>query len=60
MPPIMITHLEFADDICLLSNEMGQAQHLLTRVDTEFLKVGLELNVKKTEIMTINTLLMAL
>jgi len=43
-----LTDLDFADDICLLSNEMDQAQHLLAQIETECEKVGLELNAKKT------------
>jgi len=55
-PAVILTDLDFADDICLLSNEMDQAQHLLARIETECEKVGLELNAKKTEVMNINTL----
>ena len=46
------SHLDFAVDICLLNNEMEQAQ-LLRQVETECEKVGLESNDKKTEVMAI-------
>jgi len=49
-PAVTLTDLDFVDDICLLSNEMYQAQHLLARIETECEKVGLELNAKKTEV----------
>jgi len=32
-PAVTLTDLDFADDICLLSNEMDQAQHLLARIE---------------------------
>lgn len=50
----VITDLDFADDICLLSDNMQQAQQLLTLVETECNKVGLHLNSRKTEVMTYN------
>ena len=54
-PKVTLTDLDFADDICLLSNEIQQAQELLTRVESECGKVGLTLNAKKTEFITFNT-----
>jgi len=54
-PAVTLMDFDFADDICLLSTEMDQAQHLLARIETECEKVRLELNTKKTEVMTINT-----
>ena len=53
-PAETITDLDFADDICLLCDQISQAQELLTRVETECGKVGLGLNAKKTEVMTYN------
>ena len=53
-PGKTIIDLDFADDICLLCNEMDQAQELLHRVESECQKVGLGLNSKKTEVMTYN------
>ena len=49
---VTLTDLDFADDIGLLSNNMMQAQDLLTRVEKECAKVGLALNAKKTEVIT--------
>ena len=51
-PEVTLTDLDFADDIALLSNNMNQAQTLLTRVEQECAKVGLALNAKKTEVIT--------
>ena len=51
---MMLTDLEFADDIDLLSDGMVQEQKLLSRVETECAKVGLRLNPKKTEYLTFN------
>ena len=44
----------FADDIALLSQEIAQAQELLSRVEMEASKIGLHINAKKTELMTFN------
>ena len=54
VPAVRITDLDFADDICLLSNQIEQAQQLLLRIETECGKVGLGLNSRKTEFMTYN------
>ena len=53
-PAVTLTDLDFADDICLLCNEIQQAQELLSRVENECGKVGLGLNARKTEVMTYN------
>ena len=53
-PAICITDLMFADDIALLSQEIAQAQELLSRVEMEASKIGLHINAKKTELMTFN------
>jgi len=48
-PTVALTDLDFADDVCLLSNEMDQAQHLLaqgTFLDTLKKDAGLE-NIEK-------------
>jgi hypothetical protein len=50
-----ICDLDFADDICLLSNEIDQARKLIHSVQSECRKVGLELNAKKTKAMYYNT-----
>ena len=51
-PAVALTDFDFADDIGLLSNNLKQAQELLTRVEKECVKVGLTLNAKKTEVIT--------
>jgi hypothetical protein len=38
----------FADDIALLSEQIKQAQVLLTNVETSAAQIGLEMNAKKT------------
>ena len=53
-PAVKITDLDFADDIALLSDEIQQAQELLTRIETSAAKVGLHMNVKKTKVMPFN------
>ncbi|CAM4576982.1 unnamed protein product [Leuciscus chuanchicus] len=52
--PAVLTDLDYADDISLLSDNMEQAQELLHRVELECTKVGLRVNAKKTEVMTYN------
>ena len=51
---VTLTDLDFADDICLLSDEINEAQELLEKVESECLKVGLHLNDKKTKYMSYN------
>ena len=53
-PAVVLTDLDYADDISLLSDSMEQAQELLNRVEIECAKVGLRLNAKKTEVITYN------
>ena len=53
-PAVVLTDLDYADDISLLSNDMVQAQELLSKVESECAKVGLRLNAKKTEVITYN------
>ena len=50
----MITDLDFADDIALLSNLIEQAKQLLLAVEKECNAVGLYINAKKTKYMTYN------
>ena len=52
--PKIVTDLDFADDIALLSELVDQAQELLTRVETSAAKIGLEMNAKKTKVMAYN------
>lgn len=53
-PKQVITDLDFADDISLLSDEIIQAQELLLRVERECKKVGLGINAKKTKGLPLN------
>ncbi|KAJ4926510.1 hypothetical protein JOQ06_025568 [Pogonophryne albipinna] len=55
-PTVVLTDLDYADDISLLSDSVEQAQELLNRVELECAKVGLRLNAKKTEVITYNIL----
>ena len=54
-PKQVLTDLDFADDISLLSDEIEQAQELLLRVERECNKVGLGINAKKTKVLPFNT-----
>ena len=53
-PPLVVTDLDFADDIALIAQEIEQAQELLHKVEVEANKVGLHINTKKTEAMVYN------
>ena len=53
-PAVKLSDLDFADDIGLLSDQIQQAQELLTKVELQCQKVGLHLNAKKTEYMALN------
>ena len=50
----MVTDMGFADDIVLVSEEIDQAQELLSRVENAALEVRLHMNAKKTKITTYN------
>ena len=52
--PVIQTDFDFADDIALVSSKVEQAQELLLSVEKECMKVGLQLNAKKTEVMKFN------
>ena len=52
--PRVLTDLDFADDIALLSEEVHQAQELLNRVEKSVASVGLKMNAKKTKYMAYN------
>ena len=54
VPAVKITDLDFADDIALISDEIQQAQKLLSQIEISSAKVGLHLNAKKTEYMLYN------
>ena len=51
----MITDLDFADDIALLSEQTTQAQEMLTRVEQASSEVGLRASGKKTKVCAYNT-----
>ena len=52
---IVLTDLDFADDISLLSDEIAQSQHLLSRVERDCKRVCLDINAKKTKGLFVNT-----
>ena len=43
-----------ADDIAIITEEIEKAQEMLTSIEFEAAKIGLHLNVKKTEVMHYN------
>lgn len=47
-----LSHLRFADDIALLSESINQLQIMINTLHEESRKVGLEINLTKTNIMT--------
>ena len=53
-PAEILTDLDFADDIALLSDTLQQAQNLLSRVESAAATVGLQMNASKTKFMTYN------
>ena len=50
MAPIIITDLNFADDLALITEEKEQAQDILNILEPEAGKVGLHCNAKKTKV----------
>ena len=54
VPQAIVTDLDFADDLALITEETEQAQEVLTRLEQEAGKVGLHCNAKKTEIQAFN------
>ena len=52
--PQIVSDLDFADDIALLSEEISSAQRFLYNLENEANKVGLHLNNSKTEVMIFN------
>ena len=50
----MLTDLDFADDISLLSDTVKKASKLLTEVERPCNRNGLFVNAKKTKVMPIN------
>ena len=55
-PKEVLTDLDIADGIALVSDEIQQAQDLLTSVENECQKVGLGINAKKTKSLAFNIL----
>ena len=49
-PAVMLTDLDYADDISVIYRQVDHAQELLSRVEVECARVGLGLNAKKTEV----------
>lgn len=49
-----LSHLRFADDLALLSETAGQMQYMIETLHQASIKVGLEMNLTKTKIMTNN------
>ena len=47
-----LSHLRFADDIAVLSESPKQLEKMICTLDKESSKVGLEMNSKKTKVMT--------
>ena len=56
VPPIIITDMDFADDIALVSEGIKEAQEMLTRVEKSEKRVGLSMNTGKTIYMSYNTI----
>lgn len=50
-----LSHLRFADDIVLLSESITQLQLMINSLHVESRKVGLEINLEKTNVMTNHT-----
>ena len=50
----MLTDLDYADNVSLISRQVEQAQELLPRVEEECAKVSLGPNAKKTEVSAYN------
>ena len=56
VPPITITDMDFADDIALVSEDIKEAQEMLTQVEKSAKRVGLSMNIGKTKYMSYNTI----
>ena len=54
VPAKMLTDLDFADDISLLSDTVEKACRLLSEVERQCSRIGLGINAKKTKVMPIN------
>ena len=49
-----MTDIDFADDLALLANTIEEAEKLLHHIELAAREVGLHINAKKTEYMSIN------
>lgn len=47
-----LSHFQFADDIVVLANKVEELEKMISSLDQESSKVGLEMNANKTKIMT--------
>ena len=54
VPAKMITDLDFADDISLISDTVEKACKLLSEVERQCNRIGLGINAKKTKVMPMN------
>ena len=51
----MLTDADFADDLALLSDKIGNAEKLLRILETAAASVGLYMNTAKTKFIAVNT-----
>ena len=51
----MLTDADFADDLALLSDKIGNAEKLLRILETAATSVGLYMNTAKTKFIEVNT-----
>ena len=54
-PAEMLTDADFADDLALLSDKIGNAEKLLKILETAAASVGLNMNTTKTKFIAVNT-----
>ena len=54
-PAEMLTDADFADDLALLSDKIGNAEKLLNILETAAASVGLYMNTTKTKFIAVNT-----
>ena len=54
-PAEMLTDANFADDLALLSDKIGNAEKLLNILETAAASVGLYMNTTKTKFIAVNT-----
>ena len=52
--PKIITDVDFADNIALISEDMDKANEFLLRVESAAASVGLHINEGKTKVVTLN------